>query len=416
MSQKITTLPSGLRVATDTVESADTVAVGAWVDVGARFEDPKLNGVSHFLEHMAFKGTERRTALQIAQEIENVGGYMNAYTSRERTAYYAKVLKEDWVLGLDIVSDILQNSTFNKEELERESGVVIQEIGRCNDTPDDIIFDFFQSTAFANQALGRPVLGTIDIVKSISQQDLRDYIAKYNTKNMVVVAAGAINHDDFVAEVQEKFASLEAGEDKKYELANYTGGDFRQARDLDQVHLILGFEGVDKNSSDREAYNVYNSILGSGMSSRLFQEVREKRGLVYSVYSYISAYKDTGIFGIYAGTGGEEVKELIPVVCSELQKQDFKEHEIKRAKAQLKSSLLMGQETMQNRIERMATSVLNRGRLVPNKEKVEAIEAVNIDDLIKVNKNLLSKKLSLTAVGKTEQVAKYSEIEKMFVG
>ncbi|MHA1539709.1 MAG: M16 family metallopeptidase [Alphaproteobacteria bacterium] len=415
MAQKLTTLASGLRVVTDTVASADTVAVGAWIDIGARFENPALNGISHFLEHMAFKGTEKRTALQIAQEIENVGGYMNAYTSRERTAYYAKVLKEDWRLGLDIVSDILQNSTFNEEELERERGVIIQEIGRCNDTPDDIVFDYFQETAFADQALGRPVLGTIDIVNAISQKNLRDYIAKYNTKNMVVAAAGAIEHDAFVAEVQEKFAALPIGEKKEYTPANYTGGDFRQERDLDQVHLILGLEAVSNIDPDREAYHVYNSILGEGMSSRLFQEVREKRGLVYSVYSYLSAYKDTGLLGIYAGTGEKEAAELVPVICAELQKQDFKEGEIKRAKAQLKSSLLMGQETMQNRIERMATSVLNRGKLLSDKEKVAAIEAVTEDDLIRVNKTLLSKELSLTAVGKTANVAAYDKVGNMLV-
>ena len=358
---KVTNLDNGIRVVSDTMNSVESVSLGAWFGIGTRNESADVNGVAHLLEHMAFKGTNGRSAAAIAEEVEIVGGHLNAYTSREQTAYYAKLLKDDMSLGVDILSDILQNFIFAALELDRERNVVLQEIGQCADTPDDIIFDYFQSTAYPEQGLGRPVLGTGEIISKMSRDTVIKFINdNYGGEQMVFSAAGNICHDNLVDLVNNKFSSVSKKQIPELEPANYVGGDWRQHKKLEQVHLIIGFPGVTFYDPDFYAQQVLSMLLGGGMSSRLFQEVREKRGLVYSIYAFTSAYRDSGILGIYAGTGEKQIKELVPVVCDELLgiiESDL-ELEIERSKVQLRSGLLMSRETTSNRCEQMAQHIL----------------------------------------------------------
>src|SRR5882672_11772598 len=318
MTTQLSTLTNGLRVATDRVDTVDTVSLGIWIDVGTRHEPAAINGVAHLLEHMAFKGTERRSALAIAEEIEAVGGHLNAYTSRESTAYYAKVLKEDVLLALDILSDILQHSIFDPDELERERAVILQEIGQANDTPDDIIFDYFQECAYPDQAMGRPVLGRPEIIRRLGRDAVLGYLRDhYRARRMVLAAAGHLDHERIVDLAEELLGGMPADRSTTTEPARYIGGDRREHRDLEQLHLVMGFPGPALDHPDYYAAAVLSTAFGGGMSSRLFQEVREKRGLVYTIHSFAHGYRDGGLFGIYAGTGEEEAGELVPVLCEE---------------------------------------------------------------------------------------------------
>lgn len=413
MSVAETRLDNGLIVLTDTMRTVETVSLGAWVDVGTRHETPEVNGISHLLEHMAFKGTERRSAQKIAEEIENVGGHLNAYTSREHTAYYAKVLKNDAALAVDIIADILQYSAFDPEELQREQSVVIQEIHQADDTPDDIIFDYFQSTAYPDQALGQPVLGRPDIVRSISSDVLKDYMqSRYTTGSMVLTAAGNIDHDDFVRQVERQFTALRTAPAQKPTVAAYKGGDFRQERDLEQVHLVLGFDGIAYEDPLFYSAAVLSTLLGGGMSSRLFQEVREKRGLVYSIYSYASAYTDGGLFTIYAGTGEDDVAEMIPVMCDEIRKvtDGLTEDELARARAQLKAGILMGMESTSNRCEQAARHIMSYQRSITAEELVESIESVTADGVVSAAQRIFASAPTLTTLGAISKVETYDAV------
>ncbi|MBL8642812.1 MAG: insulinase family protein, partial [Rhodospirillaceae bacterium] len=279
MSVTVTTLPSGLRVVTDRMDSVETVALGAWVNVGTRHETADVNGISHLLEHMAFKGTARRSAQQIAEEMDNVGGHLNAYTSRDHTAYFAKVLKDDAGLATDIIADILLNSSMDPDELEREKQVIVQEISQVNDTPDDIIFDQFQSKAYPDQPMGWPVLGSEKLVRSVSSQQLKSYLNEhYAASDTIIAASGNIDHDAFVKDVERAFAGFRRDAAIKTVTSQYTGGESREERDLEQVHLVLGFPGVPYGDVDYYNVGALSVLMGEGMSSRLFQEIREKRG------------------------------------------------------------------------------------------------------------------------------------------
>ena len=317
---KVTTLANGLRVAVDPMPEVELASLGIWVACGTRHENAELNGMAHMLEHMAFKGTKTRSARAIAEEIENVGGSLNAYTGREITAYHASVLKEDVALGVEMISDILRNSVFDPDELQRERGVILQEIGQALDTPDDVIFDQFQETALPGQPLGRPVLGTAASVEAIGRDDLFAYLARhYTASNMVLSAAGRVEHDQIVDLANKHFGSVPrtpANAQAPVPL-RYVGGDGREARVLEQAHLVLGCEGIGYRDPDYFALAVYSTLFGGGMSSRLFQRIREERGLVYGIHCFNTAYGDGGLFGIYAGTGEDDLAELVPAVCEE---------------------------------------------------------------------------------------------------
>lgn len=413
MTIRVTTLPSGLRVVTDRMDTVETASIGVWVDAGTRHERPEINGVSHLLEHMAFKGTQRRTARDIAEEIEAVGGHLNAYTSREHTAYYARILKEDLKLAVDIIADILQHSAIDAEELAREQAVVVQEISQAIDTPDDIIFDYFQATAYPDQAIGRPVLGTADLVRGMTRGTLADYMRdNYSAKRMILAAAGNVEHDRLVELAAAAFSALPPDRPVFTEPAGYLGGDFREERDLEQVHVILGFDGVGYEDRDFYSSSVLATLLGGGMSSRLFQEVREKRGLVYSIYSYASSYQDGGLFAIYAGTGEEEVAEVVPVVCDEVMKvtAGVNDDELHRARAQLKASILMSLESSSSRCEQLARQMLIYGHPVPVDEVVRDIEAVDAAAVRACAARLFASKPTFAAVGPLTRVEDYDRI------
>lgn len=410
---RTTTLDGGLRVATDPMDTVETASVGVWVDIGTRHEAPEVNGVSHLLEHMAFKGTKRRSAQQIAEEVEAVGGHLNAYTSRENTAYYAKILAEDLPLALDVLADILQHSTMDEDELARERAVIIQEINQSHDTPDDIIFDHFQQTAYPEQGLGRPVLGLADLVAEMPRPAIMDYMHRhYSAPRMVLSASGKLDHDTILGMAQESFADLPPVNDRFGEPAAYRGGDFREGRDLEQVHLLLGHEGIPYEDDDFYAASVLSTLFGGGMSSRLFQEVREKRGLVYSIYSYVAAYSDGGLFGIYAGTGEKEVEELIPIVCDEIGKVCARvdADEVARARAQLKASILMARESTSSRCEQLARQLMVFGRPLTTEEIIEKIEAIDETAVTKCANRLFASTPTLAAMGPVGKVEEYGRV------
>jgi predicted Zn-dependent peptidase len=415
----LTHLPSGLTVVTERMERVETVSFGAYVAVGSRYETPAENGVSHFLEHMAFKGTQSRSAAAIAEEIEAVGGHINAYTAREQTAYYVKVLKEDTALGADIIGDILTHSTFEPEELERERGVILQEIGQANDTPDDIVFDHFQATAYPNHALGRPVLGEADIIRGMPRGTLTGYMGRnYACENIVVAAAGNLRHQEIVDLVQKHFADLPKTTGTAFDPAVYKGGTFREDRDLDQVHVVLGFPSVAYGDDDYFPTLLMSTLLGGGMSSRLFQEIREKRGLVYSIYSFASPFRDGGLFGIYAGTGESEAAELVPVMLQELRnvQTDVTEAELGRARAQLKASLLMSLESTGSRCEQIARQLQTYGRIIPTQETIGKINAVTTDDIRRAAARHFRAAPTLATMGPAEQVPAVDKIAEMLAG
>jgi predicted Zn-dependent peptidase len=387
MTVGLSTLANGLRIATDRIDTVDTVSLGLWVDVGTRHEPAEFNGVAHFLEHMAFKGTERRSARVIAEEIEAVGGQLNAYTSRESTAYYAKVLKEDLPLAVDILADIVQHSTFDSAELERERTVILQEIGQANDTPDDIIFDHFQECAYPGQAIGRPVLGRPEIIRALHRDTVIAYLGNhYGAERMVLAAAGNLAHDRLGELAEKLFADLPARRAVPAEPARYVGGDRREGRDLEQLHVILGFPGPSLEEPDFYTASVLSTAFGGGMSSRLFQEIRERRGLVYAIHSFVHSYHDSGLFGIYAGTGESEAAELVPVLCGEIVRlaDGLGAVELNRAKAQMKAGLLMSLESTSARCEQLAQHLLIHGTPFDPAEAVRRIEAVDGDAIGRV--------------------------------
>jgi predicted Zn-dependent peptidase len=409
-------LPGGMRLVTDRMDSVESVSLGVWVNAGARNETAEINGASHLLEHMAFKGTARRSALDIAVEIENVGGHLNAYTSRESTVYYATVLKEDAALALDIVSDILMNSTFADDELARERAVVLQEIGQANDTPDDIIFDTFQETAYPDQPLGRAILGTTDIVSKMPRETLKGYIdAQYGSDRMILSAAGNLDHDTLAGLAEKAFGDVTASRAEAPQPGVYAGGDNREIRDLEQAHLVMGFEGVGYGDDDYYPLAVLSTALGGGMSSRLFQEVREKRGLVYSIYTFSSAYQDGGLFGLYAGTGEEEVAELVTVVCDELRRAAadvMAEEEVARSRAQIKAGVLMSLESTSSRAERVARHLQVYDRVIPIDEIARRIDAVTAEDVRRVAERLLTSAPTLTALGPVGGLQDYDTVKQ----
>ncbi len=417
MTVEIDTLPNGLRVVTDRMPSVESATIGIWAAVGTRDESAATNGVAHMLEHMAFKGTERRRAEDIAIEIETVGGHLNAYTSREHTAYYAKVLKADVPLALDLLADIIQHATFEEVELERERAVILQEIGQAHDTPDDVVFDHFQETAYPDQAIGRPVLGRAEVVRDMSRDVVVDYLrAHYAPSRLVLAAAGNVEHARITDLAAAAFDGLSGEPSKVAAPARYGGGEYREHRSLEQAHLVLGFDGVGYHDPDYYAMSVFSTLLGGGMSSRLFQEVREKRGLCYAIYSFASCYVDGGLFGIYAGTGEDQVEELIAVVCDQLCRladggdQAIEEAELARARAQLKSGILMSLESTSARCERLGQQMLVYGRPIGVDEVVAGIEAVDAEAAHRVAVRLTAARPTIAALGRIDRLEAFDSI------
>jgi len=380
MTTTVSTLANGLRIATHRMPHLETVSLGVWVAVGARHEADTEHGLSHLLEHMAFKGTARRTARGIAEEIEEVGGELNAATSLESTAYYARVLKGDERVALDILADILQNPRFENEELEREREVILQEIAATQDSPEEIVFDLFHDAAFPGQPVGRPVLGTPASIAAIGGAELRTFLGShYRADGMVLAAAGAVDHDALHRHAEALFGGLSAGRNGAESPASYAGGTRLSSKAFEQSHVVLGFEGPSYRHADYFTAMVFSGLLGGGMSSRLFQEAREKRGLCYSIYSSAWGLSDAGMLGIHAATGPAMLGDLIDVVGRELKSlaADGPEApEVVRAKAQIKAGLLMSLESSSARAEQMARHLLAHGRLLTAEELIARVDDV----------------------------------------
>lgn len=398
-----TTLSNGLRAITDRIDTVHSVAIGIWVGVGTRNEDMAHNGAAHMVEHMLFKGTPSRSSQDIAEALENVGGHMNAYTSREVTSYHAHVLKGDAPLALEVLADMVQNSTLPDHELARERDVILQEIGMCNDTPDDVVFDYYFETAWQNQAIGAPILGTADIVKNMTKATLSQYIeSHYTPKNMVISAAGNIDHDVVTAAVERLFTSLPKDQDIRCAPADYNGGIRTEVKPLEQIHVIEGYRAPARNDEPRFfAAKALATILGGGMSSRLFQEVREKRGLAYAVYAFYSAYRDDGTFGIYTGTAPDKVSELMPVITREIEKisDNVTDAELLRAKAQLKTGVLMGRESMMSRADQNAKHLLYRNRVLDIDGIIQTVDAINAAAIKNVANDIFGSKKTQCTLG-----------------
>jgi predicted Zn-dependent peptidase len=394
MSVEVTRLPTGLVVVTDTMPHLETASLGVWVGAGSRDERPDEHGISHLLEHMAFKGTSRRSARQIAEEIEAVGGDLNAATSIETTAYYARVLRADVPLALDVLSDILAAPSFDPEELGREQNVIVQEIGAAEDTPDDLIWDRLQETAYTGQPIGRSILGTPTTVRSFDRARLAQYLGRnYRAPDMVIAAAGSVEHRSVVAEVERRFASFAGPAAPTPEPARFVGGSRIETRDLEQVHIALAMHGLPQRDPNLYSLQVFTNLLGGGMSSRLFQEVREQRGLCYSIYSFHAPYADTGMFGLYAGTDAADVAELMRVVVDEVSAaaETINEAEVARAKAQMKAGLLMALESSSARAEQLARQMFAWGRPIPLDELVARIEAVTVESTRAAGRALIAR-------------------------
>jgi len=414
MKPEISVLPNGLRVASVEYPQYETVSLGIWVNTGSAYEKPELNGISHFLEHMVFKGTATRSAIDVSEAIENVGGQNNAYTSREFTAFYAKMLKNDAELAVDVLADLLMQPAFAEDELEKEREVVVQEIKQTYDDPADIVFDYMQAEAFDNQAMGRPILGTAELVRSYGARELRGYMkTNYAAENMVVCAVGNIKHSDFVRMVESRMGDLQPKTDFTSDRQLYRGGYFAEKRDTEQAQIILGFEGVSYYHPLYYPVMLMSTVFGGGMSSRLFKEIREKRGLVYSVYSFPTSYTGSGFVGIAAATDNEQINKMMPVAIDEIKKissEEVSSVELERAKAQLKSSILMGLESSSAVCEKLARQLLLFGRSISVSEMVANIDAVTVNDVRNAAESIFSGKPTYTLVGNIDGHLDYDEV------
>jgi predicted Zn-dependent peptidase len=403
-----------MTVLTDDMPHLESASLGIWVKAGSRSETAAEHGISHMLEHMAFKGTKTRDALAIASTIENVGGDLNAATSVEHTGYFARVLKEDVELAGDILSDILQNSQFQQDEIDREQQVIVQEIGAARDNPDDHVFDLFQQAAYPDQAIGRTILGTVESVNSFGPDAIRAYMDRnYVGDHMVLCAAGNVDHDRLVDIANARFHTLRRNGAPAPVKAAYVGGEQRLVSDHEQAHIVLGMEGRAYNSDGFYAVQILASILGGGMSSRLFQEVREKRGLCYSVYAFHWAFQDSGIFGVAASTGEEEVTDLVPVILDELRKatESISDEEVIRVRNQIRAGLLMSLESPSSRAGQLARQQILWGRPIPLQETVERINRITPDRVKEVARQIFDAgKVSLAGIGPVANLPDYRDI------
>jgi predicted Zn-dependent peptidase len=418
MTPEITRLSNGLTIVTDPMPQLESAMLGVWVNAGTRNETRAVMGVSHMLEHMAFKGTESRSARDIAEEIEAVGGYLNAYTSREQTAFHARVLRVDVPLAIDILADILTKPAFEQGELERERQVVLQEIGQARDTPDDIVFDHLQSVIYPDQPMGWPILGSDQTVSAFTQDELRTYMgANYRAGEMTLVSSGAVDHATIVRLVEEKFAALPPGPSAAPVPARYVGGDFRAHEDLEQAHIVYALPGIASSDPDFYTAQVYVMALGGGMSSRLFQEARERRGLCYAISAFAQAHRDSGTIGVYAGTGETEAGEISAVIAGEMENlaMGATDKEVARAKAQLKSSLLMGLERPGQRAEQIASQMFSHGRVFPIDEMTAKLDHIDAAAVRRFGERIMQGvNPAIAAVGPVGKLEKHDVFARRF--
>ena len=399
------TLPNGLKIICESIPYVHSVSIGIWVGTGSRYEDPKYNGISHLIEHMLFKGTSRRTTKQIAEAIDAVGGQLNAFTTKEYTCYYAKVLGESFHLGMDLLADMFTNSLFAQEEIEKEKLVVLEEIKSFEDSPDELVHDLLAGAVLKEHPLGWPILGTPETMARIDRQIIMEYLLQhYTPDNIVIAAAGNLQIDQIIAEVEKSFSKLKGKFDCQLPpLPSYCPETVLKSKDTEQVHLCLGTRGVNRKHADKYAVFVLDSILGGSVSSRLFQELREERGLVYVTGSNHSAFRDTGIFSIYAGTSlnnYDEVVRLIQQEIKRLYRETVSDLELNRAKEQLKGNLLLSLESTSNRMSRLAKIELYHDQLLTPEESVAKVEAVTAADVLRIAAEMFgAEEPVITAIG-----------------
>jgi predicted Zn-dependent peptidase len=402
VSVRLTTLPSGLRVVTDASGDLRTASLGVFIAAGSRHEGEGEHGLSHLLEHMAFKGTTKRNARAIAETIENVGGDLNAETSVEQTAYFARVLGEDVDLGLDVIADILTDSQFDPEELAREKKVILQEIGSVEDAPDDFVFDLFTAAAWPSQPIGRPILGTRESVGGFDRAAIAAYLRRhYRAGAAIVAGAGAVDHDRIVARAESLLAPLGADQAEPPAPAAYRGGESIVKKRLEQTHIVVGFEGRPIAAPDHDAAHVFAAAAGGGMSSRLFQEVREKRGLAYSIYSFHWGFSDCGLFGVYAGSAPKDAGEVgrAALDCLAEAAERIDEAEVDRAKAQFKVSTLSALESPSARAQQLARQTLVHGGPLSLDDMLARIAAISVADVRQVGAAMLRSPPTVAAIG-----------------
>lgn len=406
-----TTLDSGITVVSERMSEVRSITVGFWFDVGARDEPDSLAGTSHFLEHLLFKGTPTRSAKEIADAFDAVGGDVNAFTSKEYTAYYSRVLDTDIGMATEVLADMLVNSTLAPAELESERKVILEEIAMHEDAPDELVHDLFYRSMWDGHPLGRPVLGSNDTIGSVSRDQVAAYWQdRYSPPNIVVAAAGNVEHDELVARVQELFP--DSGGHRTFRSdappRPATGVDVH-TRPTEQAHIVIGSESLHRGHADRHALAVLDTVLGGGMSSRLFQEVREKRGLAYSVYSYRSLYADTGAFAVYAGTTPQNAETVIDIVRAEMDSilhDGITEAELTRAKGHVKGSLVLSAEDPGSRMNRLGRQQITTGEILSIDELIERFDAIEMDDIRRVAKTVFGpQRFRVTVVGPFDEGA-----------
>jgi predicted Zn-dependent peptidase len=390
-----TVLANGLRVVSREMPGTRSVSLGIWVENGSRHETRRQNGISHFIEHLFFKGTEQRSAARIAEEMDSVGGVLNAFTAKEYTCYYAKVLDENLPLAIDLLSDIFLNSVFDSEEIERERQVILQEISQSEDTPDDYVHDLFSLDFFADHPLGRPICGDAETVKALGRDDFLAFVReRYLPGRVIVSAAGNLKHEYLAEEIGRRLGSIQRAHSRDGEagVPQLRKGVFQHAKKLEQAHLCFGVAAVHQSDPRRYVAYVLNTLLGGGMSSRLFQEIREKRGRVYSVYSFLASYRDVGYLGVYAGTSvewGEEVVELVIDEIKKLAAGEVRAEEIERTRNQLVGNMILGLESSDSWMRDIAKDEIYYGRAIPLDDVIRDVRAVTRDQVIELAATIL---------------------------
>ena len=411
-------LDNGLTIVSETLSHTQTVAINLLVKFGSRFESPELSGISHFLEHMSFKGTKNRSAKQIAEEFELLGAHFNAYTGRESTVYTVFLLKEHVEEALNILADIIQNSTFDQIEVDRERTVILQEIAQCLDSPDDVVFDNLQAVVFKDQPMGCPIIGTAEIIKNINSEALKKYVSNYyNASQMILAIAGNIEHSKVLELANKYFSSLKSGLPIKASEAKYIGGHKYHTKDLEQVQIQMCFNGISMIDEEYYISLLLSGILGEGMSSRLFQEVREKRGLVYSVGTYNLTYSDIGTFNLYAGTDEKKTNEVIEVMADEFMKMEQKisDQELQRAKERIKTGIMASKELSSHRASELASDYAIFGKHITATETLEKINKINKEDIQHFCKKLYSGSVvSISSIGKVDKITAYEKVIGLF--
>jgi len=416
---KKTVLPNGLRLVTERMPHVRSVSMGIWVAAGSRDEQPAQSGISHFIEHMVFKGTKRRDAKQIALEIDSIGGASNAFTSKEATCFHARVLDEHTPVMVDLLADIFLDSVYDPKEIERERQVILQEIGLAQDTPDEYVHDLLSETIWGGHALGRPILGEVQTVRGMVRPHILDYLSMtYGPQNVIVSAAGHLEHKEMLSLVSERFSGMSPNGDTSPRTAPVAMRSVKSVtRDLEQVHLCLGVRGLSATSGERFAAAILNIILGGSMSSRLFQIIREQKGLAYSIYSFLSSYVDTGMLGVYVGVERKDVAKALRLITRELKrmKRDpVTEAELTAAKENIKGGLYLSAESTDNRMSRLAKNELNFGRFIPYSEIVENMERVTVEDVKALAQKLFrDKHLALAVIGPMEEGEVPGELLKL---